>query len=347
MNKVVWSAILFVLGIPLAAAAPPLMYIPAGNSNDLMILDLKTDRIVGRIDELENAHGLAGSLNSDYLVAGSMKPLDQESGQTASKPAAINEDEHAAHHVGEPEQENRSHLSIVHLEHKHVMRRIPVHGLSHHIAMSPDGSTAIAVHSGKGSISVVDLKKNQVLYVIKTGGWANYAVFHPDGSRLYVSNAMPGTVSEIDTRQWKVVREIEVGKKPEHMAMTADGTRLFTANVDEGTASVVDLDQWKVVKRYEIGRSPHGIDSSDDGRWLFISSKGDDKLVKIDLQRDTGKTVELAPAPYHVKYVDELQKLYVTSRKAPMIWVLNPETLEAINEIDIKQGVAHQMVVRE
>jgi len=39
-------------------------------------------------------------------------------------------------------------------------------------------------------------------------------------------------------------------------------------------------------------------------------------------------------------------KLYVFSRKIPETWVLNAQTLQVENKIDLGKGVAHQMVIR-
>jgi DNA-binding beta-propeller fold protein YncE len=73
MSLVQWvlAFVITTAGITTVFAAP-LMYVPTGGANDLAIIDLQTDRIVGRIGELENAHGLAASPGGKYLVAGSM-----------------------------------------------------------------------------------------------------------------------------------------------------------------------------------------------------------------------------------------------------------------------------------
>ncbi len=39
-------------------------------------------------------------------------------------------------------------------------------------------------------------------------------------------------------------------------------------------------------------------------------------------------------------------KLYVFSRKISETWVLNAQTLQVENKIDLGKGVAHQMVIR-
>lgn len=351
MGKIVSIALLGVMTIPFTLSAQPFMYVPRGEANDIVIIDLSTDKISGHIYELENAHGLSSSPNSDYLVAGSMGRIGSEEQQLATIPKAISETEHKAHHASDADEStgmpNSSFVSVVHPAHGHVMRRISVRGLTHHTAVSPDGKTAIAVHSTAGGISIIDLNKFQVTKTLQTGEFPNYAVFSRDGKCLYISNAQPGTVSEIDTSDWTIKREIKVGQGPEHMVIAADGSKLFVANVGDGTAAVVDLVIGAVAQTYQTGASPHGIDVSDDGQWLFVTNKGDGTLNRIDLTSNKIRTIALQPAPYHLEYVDEAKKLYVSSRKEPKIWVLNPATLAVEKTIDLGKGVAHQMVIRD
>ena len=335
--------------LSLEAMAGSLMYVPMGNANDIAIIDLDTDSVVARIDELENAHGLSASPNSEYLVAGSMKPMEADTPANPDKPAAVSDAEHAAHHAGggSASSTKESYLSIVHPKHGHVMRRVAVRGLTHHTALSPDGKIAVAVHSGNGGISIVNLDSMSVVKTVDTGQWPNYAVFTNDGSRLYVSNAGENSISEIDTSSWKVVRELKAGKEPEHIVLGRQGQMLYTANKGGATASAIDLKNGHIKHTYDVGNNPHGIDVSDDGRWLFVASKKDGFVTQINLASGDHKTVELKPAPYHLTYINDLRKVYVSSRKEPKIWVLDPETLAVKNTIDLGQGVAHQMVIRD
>lgn len=338
----------FALLIPFVVNAELQMYVPTGTANDLVIINLGTDKVIGRIPELENAHGLAASPQSDYLVAGSMQPVGTGVASGVAKPSAVSEAEHAAHHTAGSQESTAgtpSYVSIVHPEYGHVMRRIAVRGITHHTAVSPDGKYAIAVHSGAGGISVIDLTSMSVVKETSTGRAPNYALFSRDGSHLYVSNALAGTVSEINVSDWNVKRELAVGKEPEHMALSSDDKKLFVANVGDGQAVMVDLKSGNISKRFTIGRDPHGIDVSKDGRWLFVSSKGDEKLLRFDLQSGEQRSIDLKPAPYHLDYVDAVNKLYVSSRKEPKVWAIDPQSLLVRDSIDIGNGVAHQMVV--
>lgn len=350
MKNILMKLSTLIFLVPIITHAEPLMYVPSGTANDLVIIDLDTDKIVGRIPELENSHGLATSPNTEFLVAGSMQPVGKDASKKASKPSAVSAEEHAAHHAGGPQIKpitGPSYVSIVHPKHGHVMRRIAVRGISHHTAVSPDGKLAVAVHSGAGGISVIDLDRMEVAQTVQTGLWPNYAAFSEDGKWLYVSNANPGTVSEIDTNQWKVVREFKVGKEPEHIVLNPNKRTLFTANKGDGTVSVLDLMNGKVISTFSVGKNAHGIDLSDDGKWLFSASKAGNTLTRIDLSNNKLVRVDLKPAPYHLAYISGMNKLYVSSRKLPKIWVIDATSLKIINEIDLGKGVAHQMVIRK
>lgn len=323
-----------------------MMYVPAGEANEIVIIDLNTNQVIGRIPELENAHGLAATPDGEYLLAGSMN-VSQTGNIEADRPAAVSEEQHASHHAkstGKPDAAMTSFVSLVHLQHGHVMRRIVVNGLTHHVAVSPDGKFAVAVHSLNGGISVIDLDSMAVSREIKTGELPNYAVFSSDGRQLYVSNAGSGTIVEIDTADWKTRRTFQAGKGAEHMVLAPDGKRLYVTNVDKASVSVVDLTNGNLLGHYEIGPEPHGIDISPDGRWLFVSSRGGEKFVRIDLENAQRQTIDLKPAPYHVKYVPSVHKLYVSSSEQPLIWVLDPRRLAIEDTISIETGIAHQMV---
>jgi len=350
MNKYGIIFIVISLLSPLAMAGP-MMYVPTGSANEIVIIDLNRDTVVGRIEELENAHGLSSSPNSEYLVAGSMQPLQNGMSSDPQKPAAVSDADHAAHHKGgdgdRTQSSGKSYLSIIHLKYGRVMRRIAVRGLTHHTAVSPDGRVAVAVHSGLGGISIIDLDKMSVLASIDTGPGANYAVFSNNGKRLYISNASANSISEIDTRTWKRVRELKAGMKPEHMVLGTQGRLLYTANTGDASVSVIDLASGTIKQTYAVGQMPHGIDTSADGRWLFVASKQDGLISRINLSSGEQQTSELSPTPYHLAYLSKLNKLYVSSRKEPKIWVIDPVTLAVKNIIALEQGIAHQMVIRD
>lgn len=308
-----------------AAVAGPTVYIPLGTGNQVIAVDAASGRITASYPGVMNAHGLVATPDGEYLVAGSFA-------ETALPPGAA------------PGTLN-SKLYLVHPGHGHVMSTIPVPGMTHHQAITPDGRYVLSTHPTKGFVSVVDLQSNQLARTIATGPAPNYTLITRDGKRAFVSNSGNGTISEIDLAGWKVVRTLEAGPGPEHVVFSADQNTIYVANPRAGRVSVVSVGSGKVVKTYPVGKSAHGLDISDDGTTLFASSRGEDKLIAIDANSGRQRVLKLSPAPYHLNTIHGTGLVYVSSSKKPVIWIVNQKTLKLVGEIKLPAGEGHQMAI--
>ena len=329
------------------ALAEPLVYVPLGGAGKIVVVDAATDEIVGTIGGLPAVHGLAGTPDGRFLVAGSYQERAAGS-ETPAKPAAVSEDDHAAHHgspaaIDQKDDPVVSTVSVVRTADGSVIRRIEVPGAVHHVAVSPDGRFAVVTHPNGGGISAIDLGSFAVVANVVTGPLPNYAVFSPDGERVYVSNAGDDSVSVVDTEQWTVRSNIAVGSSPEHVVLSRDGATLYVNNVEDGTVSVIAVGERRVVNTIPIGSTVHGIDLSDDGRTLFVAALGDDRLVGVDVVTGTYRSTALAPEPYHAATIHGTGKLYISSADEPKIWVVDQKSLAVVGEIPI-DGKGHQMV---
>jgi YVTN family beta-propeller protein len=349
VRSVALGAIAFALiaGSGLPATAGQVVYIPLGSAGQIVVVDVEQDRVVDHIEGLPAVHGLAGTPDGRFLVAGSYDEREP-GGTTPAKPTGMSEDEHAAHHAQPSGDASRaaavvSAVSIVSTAENAVTRRLEVPGAVHHVAVSPDGGTAVVTHPNQDAISVIDLKTQKMVATVPTGPLPNYAVFSPDGRQVFVSNAANDTVSTVDTTRWKTRHSFAVGESPEHLVLSRDGASLYVNNVGDGTVTVLDLRSGKVSRTIPVGDTPHGIDLSEDGRTLFVSALGDDKLTAVDLLTGVYRSTTLSPAPYHLAVVRGAGKLYVSSAEEHKLWVVDPETLEVMGEIPIG-GKGHQMV---
>ncbi len=344
------SALAAVLALTAAqtAFAASTVYVPIGDPGQVQIIDAASNRISGVIEGLGNVHGLAGTPDGRYLVAGSLTVTVPGAAAATPPPAGMSEQEHAAHHAA-PAADAKpdtgvSTVSVIDTTTRQVVRRIEVPGAVHHVAVSPNGRYAVTTHPATGGISVIDLHHYKVVASLPTGPAPNYAVFTSDGAKAYVSNAGDNTISEIDTASWSVTRSLAAGQAPEHVVLAPDDGTLYVNNVGDGTVSAIALTDGSTSATYPIGAVPHGIDLSDDGGTLFASSKAEDKLVAIDLASGNIRSKTLTPAPYHVATVHGQGTVYVSSREQKRLWVLDQETLEVRGDIALG-GIGHQMVL--
>lgn len=316
---------MLLVGVAHVTLADPTVYIPLGTANSVIAVDAATDTIMQTYSGVENPHGLVATPDGEYLIAGSLKETPLASGAAADQP--------------------NSQLFLVHPAHGHVMSTVPVAGWTHHQAITPDGRYVLSTHPTRGVVSVVDVASNQVVRTIATGPAPNYTLITADGRTAYVSNSGNGTISEIDINSGSVKRSLEAGPAPEHMVFSSDGDRIYVTNPRAGTVSQVSLATGKVERAFDIGKSVHGLDIGDDGKTLFASSKQDDKLVAVDTVSGDSRSVTLSPAPYHLNTIKGTGKVYVSSRKQPIIWVVDQHSLKVINTIALPGGEGHQMAV--
>ncbi|MBZ0217684.1 MAG: beta-propeller fold lactonase family protein [Fimbriimonadaceae bacterium] len=323
------------------------VYIPLGSAHKIAVIDSSEDKVVATIKDIAAVHGLAGTPDGKFLIAGSYQEREATAGMPDG-PASVSEDDHAAHHGAQPANANRprdviSTVSIINLADNEVVRRVDVPGAVHHVAASPDGRFAAVTRPGGGGISVIDLNSYEVIASIQTGSEPNYLVFSPDSNAIYVSNAGDDTVTALDTGNWKVEWTADVGESPEHIVLSADGKTLFVNNVSDGNVSVVSVQTRKTMRTLEVGAPLHGIDISDDGTTLFVADQGNDRLVSISVADGTVSQELKISDPYHLAAVKGTGKLYLSSVSEPKIWVIDQSSLAIVGEIEIG-GKGHQMV---
>ncbi len=315
----------FLFSLSSLAYASPTVYIPLGTGNQVIKVDAATDKITASYPDVINAHGLVATPDGEYLIAGSLSEDLLKKGQ--------------------PKDTKNSKLFFIHPAHGHVMSTIAVSGWSHHQAITPDGKYVLSTHGLRNNVSVVDVEENKVVTTIQTGMVPNYTVITRDGKKAYVSNSGSNNVVEIDLTNWTVTRKLESGPAPEHMVFSKDQKIIYITNPRVGRVSAVSVKSGKIIKTYKIGKAAHGLDMGDDGKTFFASSKKENKLVAVNTETGEQRELTLSPAPYHLNTITGTGKVYVSSRKKPLIWVVDQKTLKIIGEIKLPGGEGHQMAI--
>ncbi|WP_068117920.1 YncE family protein [Tropicimonas marinistellae] len=312
------------------------VYVPEGGAGTALHLD-EAFEPVGRIESLTDVHGLASAPKRGWLIAGSLSEV--EPGEV-SRPAGVSAEDHAAHHGGAKSMpDSVSIVSIVNAASHEVVKRIEVPGGVHHVEVSSDERWAIVTHPGLEAVSIIDLDSGEVTATVPTGPVPEYAVADPATGRVFISNAGNGTISDLDPAKGYVTRNFKVEGGPKHMRLLAGARRLISAEADEGIVTILDADSGETLDRIEIGGELHGVDAGLGA--IYVSARERERVVRIDVA--TGETMEadVGPQPYHMTLVGD--DLLVSSSELPMIWVLNPRTLD-LKKVIPTAGTAHQIV---
>lgn len=327
--------------------AAPFVYIPNGSGGQIEVVDVATGTVIDRFGGLEAVHGLAGTPDGKYLIAGSYSER-AAGGAMPPKPKSVSQKDHEIHHAKKPAGQQMadqvSTVSVLDRKTGEILRAIDVPGAVHHVSVSADGRFAGVTHPATDSVSVIDLNSYQVVATIKTGSLPNYMQFSPDGAMLYVSNAGDNNIAVIGTRHWKVMKTIATGEAPEHMVLSPDGKTLYVNNNDEGSVGVIDLAEGRMTRRFGIGERLHGIDLADGGSALLVAERDGDSVARVNLL--TGQVVKRAmgPEPYHMTAIPGTGLAFVSSSDAPVMRIIGQGDLAERARISLGD-IGHQMVV--
>ncbi len=349
MHRTFATAIAALMISTAMVTAQPIVFVPEGSANTVLMIDAETGETIKRITGLEAVHGLSGAPGVQYLVAGSYAETDRAAIGELTRPEGVSEDEHAAHHVKPtdkpigPADAGISILSVLDAASGEILRRIEVPGAVHHTAVSPDGRFAVATHPSGDGISVVDLTTFTLTAFVPTGSMPSYAAFGSDPGIVYVSNAGNGTISEVDLGRGIVRRNLVAGSGPEHIVVDADKAVLYAADADAGNVLELSLKDGSVLRSFAIGGELHGMDLSDDRTTLFVAGRGEDKIAAVALSTGAIAFAPLSPEPYHLTNIPGTGTFYVSSRAEPKVWIVDESTLSTVGDFLI-EGEGHQMV---
>jgi YVTN family beta-propeller protein len=151
---------------------------------------------------------------------------------------------------------DRRFVSVIDLERREIVARVPMPNGTQGVAASPDGKTVVAMDLAEPLMAVIDTATDTVVDRIRLEqreGGAYKAYFSPDGKWLLT---MAGsTVGVFDaTNLGASQRVLTVGGFPMGFAFSPDGKSALVANHGDGTVSVIDLAAARVTRTVAAGK---------------------------------------------------------------------------------------------
>ncbi len=218
------------------------------HGNMVQVLDVKSQKILGTINDTKGVHGiaLAKNLNKGYISCG-----------------------------------KDTSVTVFNLETYEFIDRIKVTGLNPDAILFDSLSNKIFTFNGRASnATVIDAKLNKVVNTIVLPGKPEFAVTDNHGM-IYVNIEDKSEIVEISTVDLKIKRSwsIAPGIEPSGLAIDQKNHLLFS--VCENKLMVVSsIDNGKVVTSVPIGEGVDGV-AYDPELQRIYSSNGDGTLTII------------------------------------------------------------------
>ncbi len=305
-------------GIAQALEAPydHYVFVPNRDSANVAIIDTDTDRLVARVKVGNVPHQVAVSDTLGKLVASNTadNTITIISLKTLKPEATIklgNEPEHmeispggaiaAVGNIG------GGTVSLIDLKANREHKRITGLHEPHNMTFSPDGKLLYVGNLGANFVSVIDVAKGKVIDEIPVGDEQQLAAL-PGGEDdhqgvINVTRTVDGrlgfaaygdgdTMAVIDLRTRRKLKTLKLGDLPWRAYTTADSRYMIVPNNGDQTVSIVSTTSpFREVARLRGAPDMTGVNTGWFESVAFVISRGEDKLVVLDLQemRNTGE----------------------------------------------------------
>ncbi|HEY4355823.1 MAG TPA: beta-propeller fold lactonase family protein [Acidobacteriaceae bacterium] len=213
--------------LPVLDRATGLLYVTTELEKAVTVIDTKTMTIVGAVP--------TGAEQSHMLVIS----RDGHTGYTANVSSGT--------------------ISVLDLQKRTLVRKIPVAPTIQRIAISPDDKTLVTADQSSPRLAFIDTATGSVhdWVTLPTLGYGS--AFSKDGTMLLVTLPATGQVVAIDVAGKHIVHTIDVGPHPQAVLIRPDGKRAYVSCLGSNYVSVVDLATWQVVDRIETGQKADGM----------------------------------------------------------------------------------------
>src|SRR6267154_5665350 len=228
------------------------VYVPNLRSNDVVVIDPLTLKVVGRFKVGTNPQHIVPAWdlqtlwvtnNAEGRTDGSLTPIDPKTGLTG-KPIKVDD--------------------------------------PYNMYFTPDGHEAIVVAEAHDRLDFRDPQSMALHSSLKVAGCKgiNHADFSIDGRYAIFTCEFTGSLAKIDMVQRRVlgILKLSKGGMPQDIRVTPDGKRFLVADMMADGAFVIDGASFKEVGFIATGVGAHGLYPSRDGTRMYVANRGSNRI---------------------------------------------------------------------
>ena len=196
------------------------------SNDEVIIYDMKTERIEGRIETSTwPAHGIFSRDGKTFYV----------SGETAGD------------------------LAVIDTVSRKITHTLPSGGDAMGLALTEDQRWLYAAAGEERKLIKVDTKTNSVALTIPLPGIVHEATLTLDGQFLYTTLRKANKVVVVRTSDNKVIATVPQPGYPDLITMEPSGRYAFVTNRWANVVTVIDLRTHQQIKAIPVGKAPHGM----------------------------------------------------------------------------------------
>ena len=269
----------------------------------ISVIDMGTQKEVGRIPTLREPHHLILSPDGQSLLVGDtagnqMMFLDPSTGAVQKRIPIADPYQFQFSPDGRLLTVNgllRNQVDVYDAASMKLLKRFPVVATPSHLAYSPDSSTVFVSLQDSDKLVAFDLRTLTEKWTVPVGKtpagvlWLNGTVLVADMGTDHLAQVDPAT--------GKVLAEIVTGKGAHNLFLSPDHKILWVNNREGGTTVSVDAATLKLIRSYAIPGGPDDMDFAPNGK-IWITRRFAEKVAVLDPATGTFETINVGRSPH-------------------------------------------------
>jgi len=224
-----------------------------------------------------------------------------------------------------------------------LIQRIPAPGVTgriDHFTAYPKRRLLIFAALGNNTVEVVNTFEAKVVQSIKGLNEPQGVLYVPEFNKLFVANAGNGVVNVYDGKTWALRKSISIGEEADTDNLRYDDAskRVFVGIV--GGIAMIDAATEAHVEKDLKGSGGHSesFQLEKKGSRVFVNVPDDSSVVNV-IDRKTGELTKWelngAKANYPMALNEDDHRLFVVTRRPPLVIVLNTDTGKEVARVSV------------
>jgi hypothetical protein len=268
LRSLIGAALLALLAATGArAGGSPVAFVALPDRNEVVAVDLGTDRVLGRIAVAGGPEAVTAyydyTRSRDFILvaspaSGTVTLIDSVSRRIVhvwrgfAEPRAVAVNGLRAYVV----DAKRGQLVVLGLGIRRVLTRIDVGARPTDVAV---GDVAVVAHAGRASLTLVDVARRNVIGAVPTGDAVTSVSKQPDSANVYVSFAGSGRLALVDWGRRRTVYQRRVGGELALVVKDVYLRRVWATDRRNGRVLVAAARTGRVLRRLAGCPGAHGL----------------------------------------------------------------------------------------
>lgn len=150
-------------------------------------------------------------------------------------------------------------VSVLDLEHRKLLKIIPISKNTQRIAISPDNQWVFTADQTKPELAIIDTATNSVSKRAPLPDFAFGTAPTRDGRWLLMTQPRSNKIAVLNLQTMKVDKILDVPPAPQEILIRPDNQVAYVSCDRSKQVAVVNLSSWKVDKLIEVGEGADGL----------------------------------------------------------------------------------------